>query len=361
MKVFHTESSLGWGGQENRTLNECLGLRSRGIEVAVVAPPSARLLDRAAQSGIATYAVVMRRSLDPFAILALARLLRKERPDIVSTHSGRDTIIAGLAAQLVPRRPRIVRTRHLILPITSKFTYAVLPDHVVGVSRAVREYLVGTGLHADAVTAVPTGIDFTRFDRTATAAPLRAELGLAPDTLIVGTMAILRKKKGHHHLLEAAAQVVRQVPRVHFVFSGNGPQEENLRRQAGELGLEGRVSFLGLRRDVPEVLAAFDLFVLPTRQEALGTAFIEAQAMGVPVIGSRVGGVPETLQEGESGLLVPPEDPRALAAAIVELAQDADRRERMGACGSAFVRKHFSVDAMVEGMLDVYRKVLAAQ
>lgn len=356
MRVMHTESSLGWGGQENRTFNECLGLRARGHSVLVVAPPGARLLERAEQAGIATAAVPMRRSFSLSAILALAKLMRHKRPDIVSTHSGRDTTLAGFAARLVRQRPRVVRTRHLILPITSRLTYDRLPDHVVTVSHAVRDELIRSGIAATHVTAVPTGVDFGRFERSTVQPSLRTELGLAVETVLVGTIAILRKGKGHHHLLEAASQVLARMPNVHFVFAGDGPQMDNLKRQAAALGVDKQVSFLGLRRDVPAVLASLDMFVLPTRREALGTSYIEAQAMGVPVIGSRVGGVPETMIEGETGLLVPPENPAALAAAILELAADPTRRRAMGESGAAFVRERYSVDGMVEGMLAVYRR-----
>lgn len=357
---MHTESSLGWGGQENRTLNECRGLATRGHQVLVVAPPGARLLERASQAGLATAAVPMPSSLSLPAVWRLARLMGRERPDIVSSHSGRDTTLAGLAARLLRRRPRIVRTRHLILPITSRLTYDRLPDHVVTVSNAVRDELIAAGIAAAHLTAVPTGVDFARFERAAAEPVLRRELALPAETVLVGTIAILRKGKGHHHLLEAAAQVLAAGVPAHFAFAGDGPQLENLKRQAAQLGLDGRVSFLGLRRDVPAVLASLDLFVLPTRREALGTSFIEAQAMGVPVIGSRVGGVPETMLEGETGLLVPAEDPAALAAAILELARDPARRRAMGERGAAFVRRRYSVDAMVEGMLAVYRRQLGA-
>jgi glycosyltransferase involved in cell wall biosynthesis len=356
MKVMHTESSLGWGGQENRTLNECLGLKARGHDVLVVAPPSARLLERAAQAGLRTAAIPMRSGFDLPAVWALLRLLRRERPDIVSSHSGRDTTLAGLATRLLRHRPRLVRTRHLILPITSRFNYDGLPDHVVTVSKAVREELIAAGIAPDHLTAVPTGIFFARFDWAGVEPVLRRELGLPADTVLVGTIAILRRGKGHHHLLEAAAKVLTQTSQVHFVLAGDGPQSENLKRQARELGIADHVSFLGLRRDVPAVLASLDIFVLPTRREALGTSFIEAQAMGVPVIGSRVGGVPETMIEGETGLLVPAEDPPALAEAILALVRDPARRRAMGQGGAAFVRERYSVDTMVDGMIAVYRQ-----
>lgn len=367
LSIVHTESSTGWGGQENRTLNECLGMRARGHRVTVVAQPGARLLERAAQAGFATAAVRMRKSFDLPAVFHLAKVLREVRADVVNTHSSRDTTLAGLAARLPlaypGRRPQVVRTRHLILPITSTFTYARLPDQVVAVSHAVRNYLLSKGIAGDQVTTVPTGVDFTRFDPgQTTAADLRGELGLPADAVLVGTVAILRKKKGHHVLLEAAARL-RDDPRgaqVRFVFAGDGPQTDNLKARIAELHLQDRVFLLGLRRDIPAVMAGLDLFVLPTLEEALGTSYIEAQAMGLPVIGTRVGGVPETMREDETGLLVPAEDAPALAEAIATLASDGQRRHTMGEAGSRFVRETYCLERMVDGMEALYRRLLVA-
>ena len=367
LSIVHTESSTGWGGQENRTLNECLGMRARGHRVTVVGQPGARLLDRAAQAGFATAEVPMRKSFDLPAVFRLAKVLRQVGADVVNTHSSRDTTLAGLAARLPfaypGRRPKVVRTRHLILPITSTFTYARLPDQVVAVSEAVRDYLLSEGIAPSQVTTVHTGVDFSRFDRSqVAAADLRAELGLKADTVLVGTVAILRRKKGHHVLLEAAARL-RNDPRgaqVRFVFVGDGPQTDNLKAKIAELGLGNRVFLLGLRRDVPAVMAGLDLFVLPTLEEALGTSYLEAQAMALPVIGTRVGGVPETMQEGKTGLLVPAEDPIALGDAVATLAGDAVRRQQMGEAGSRFVRDAYSVERMVDGMETLYRRLLVA-
>ena len=292
----------------------------------------------------------------------MARGNTRFRPDIVNTHSGRDTLLAGLAARLlfsrsVPR-PRVVRTRHLILPITSRISYSGLPDHVVTVSRAVRENLIVAGVPAGMITAITTGVDCTRFDPERAAPVLRKELGISDGALLVGMVAILRFKKGHLDLLDAAAEVIKSLPDVRFVLAGNGPQHENLQRAIAERSLQQQVRLLGLRRDIPDVLRSLDLFVLPTHQEAFGTAFLEAQAMGVPVIGTDVGGVGEAVNQGVSGLLVPPHDPQALAAAILALGHDPARRGAMSAAGRPWVLAEHSTGKMAERMLALYRELL---
>lgn len=359
--IVHTESSKGWGGQENRTLNELLCMRKVGHRVAVVCQPEARLGGRAREVGIEVFEVPMRGALDIPAILSMRRIFKRLGAHIVNTHSGRDTQLAGLAARTCGHnRPRIVRTRHLALPITSRISYSVLPDQVVAVSRFVAEYLVSAGVPREQVVAVPTGIDLAPYQADA-GGNLRAELGLPVDALLIGTVAILRKKKGHAELLEAAAQVLARYPKAHFVFAGDGPQMENLQRRIEELGVSKNVHLLGLRRDVINVLQSLDLFVLPTYQEALGTAFMEAAATSTPAIGTNVDGVPEVVRDGETGLLVPAKDANALAQAILTLLSDPARRQAMGAAALAYVSAHYSRDVMAQGMLAVYEKLIAAQ
>jgi len=357
MRVLHTESSTGWGGQENRTLNELIGLRERGHELAVVSRPGACILERAAEAGFATFTVPMRGALDLPAVVRLRGIIKRFRADIVNTHSSRDTLLAGLAARSIIGRPRIVRTRHLALPITSTFTYSKLPDHVVTVSRYVENYLVGAGVPREQITTVPTGIDFSRYDRATVAGDLRRELGLAPETPLIGTVAILRAKKGHADILDAVPAVLQRFPDAHFVFAGDGAQTANLTARIAADGLGERVHLLGLRRDVTNVLASLDVFVLPTHQEALGTAFIEAGAMGLPAIATAVDGVPEVVQDERTGLLVPVHDGAAIAGAIKRLLADPIYRQGMGANAAEFVRRKFSRQAMAQGMEKLYQRL----
>ncbi len=360
--VLHTESSTGWGGQENRTLNEMLGLRELGHTALLACQPGAKLGERAREAGFEVFETPMRHALDLPAILRLRGFMRRRHAAIVNTHSSRDTQLAGMAAHSLSvapwHRPRIVRTRHLALPITSRFTYSVLPDHVVTVSEHVRRYLISAGVPDNRITTVHTGIDLSRYAAAAAGGALRTELGLPADAPLVGTVAILRRKKGHAELLEAIPEVFARFPQAHFVFAGDGPQRENLERRIAELGLGDNVHLLGLRRDIVNVLQSLDLFVLPTHQEALGTAFVEAGALGLAAIGSRVDGVPEIIADGATGMLVPVNDPSALAAAIISLLDDPAARNRMGQAAHRKVVAHFSREAMISGMLTLYAAVL---
>ncbi len=356
--VLHTESSTGWGGQESRTLQESVGLRKLGVRVVLFCQPGSVLGEKAEAEGLDVFRCRMRKSYDLFAIWNILKVVRKENIDIINTHSGRDTLLAGIAGRLSSRRPVVVRTRHLALPITSKFTYNVLAHRIVTVSEYVRNYLVSAGVPAQKITAVHTCVNLERFDPGKTGSGLRKELGIDPGAPVVGTVSILRRKKGHHILLDAIPDILEKIPDAVFVFAGNGPQKENIENKIKELGLEEKVFLLGLRNDIPYILNSIDLFVLPTLQEALGTSFVEAMAMGKPVIGADVGGVGELIKDGVNGYLVRPEDSDSLADAVIRTLLDKDKAETMGRQGMEMVRKDFTSERMCRGMYDLYSSLL---
>jgi glycosyltransferase involved in cell wall biosynthesis len=356
LTILHTESSSGWGGQENRTLHECLGLRdSFGERVIILCRPGSKLGERAASAGLEVHTHRLRASHDIAAVRFIAGLIKRERVDVVVTHSGTDSFLAGIGARVSSVRPVVVRTRHLALPITSKPTYSLIPHRVVTVSEYVRRYLVvERGIPSRQVLDIPTGIDLSRFDPRAVSDDFRKTEGIPEDVPLVGVIAILRRKKGHHVLLDAIPGILREVPDALFVFAGNGPQTENIEKKIRELCIEKNVRLLGLRRDVEAVLKGIDLFVLPTFQEALGTSILEASAMERAVVSTRVGGVPEVVRHGRTGLLVEPDNAEELKEAIVKLLKDPGLRASMGKEGRKLVEADFSTTRMVQKLHGLY-------
>ncbi|HTZ00011.1 MAG TPA: glycosyltransferase [Rhodocyclaceae bacterium] len=354
LKILHTESSTGWGGQEHRTFKEMVALRERGHDLQLACRPGARLGERAEEAGFRVHRISMRGGGDLPAAWKLTRLLRREGIQVVNTHSGHDSLLGALAGRLAGT-PLIVRTRHLALPITSLATYRTLPHRVVTVSEWVRRYLISAGVPSANVATVYTGIEPPPPVEHST---LRQELGLAADDLVVGTVAILRYEKGHKELIDAAAPLLAEFSRLHLVFAGDGPIFDRLRADIAGRGLSGRIHLLGLRRDIPNVLAGCDFFALATWQEALGTSFIEAMAAGLAVVGTAVDGVPEVVRHGVSGLLVPAKDTAALTAALRTLVTDAALRRRFGQAGLEITRTRFSVATMAAEMEAFYLKSL---
>ncbi len=358
MTVLHTESSKGWGGQEVRTFRESLELMKLGVRIIILCQPGSVLGEKAAAAGIEVHTCNMKNSWDIFAVRAVLKLIRDEDVDLINTHSGRDTLLAGIAGRLSEKNPAIVRTRHLALPITSKFTYNFLAHKIVTVSEYVRNYLISEGIAPSKIVAIHTCVDLHSFDPDMAKDNLRQELGLASSTPIIGTVSILRRKKGHHILLDAMNNILKEVPDGVFVFAGNGPQEHVLSEEIRTRGLNGRVFMLGLRNDIPDILKSIDIFVLPTLQEALGTSFIEAMAMENPVIGTNVGGVGEIIKNEVNGYLVRANDPLALSQAVIRMLKKNDRGKTMGIEGRKMVKQAFSVEKMCKEMHALYLSLL---
>lgn len=354
LKILHSESSCGWGGQEVRTVKEMLALRERGHDVELVCPSGARIGTRSAELGFAVHHAPMRGGGDVRSMLTIKALLARRSYDVLNTHSGHDSLVAGTAARL-RGTPLVVRTRHLALPISSLATYTWIPHRVIAVSHYVRRYLISAGVSEGRVETIHDGI--VKPEPVAQSS-LRAELGLGPDAVIGCMVAIMRDKKGHEDLITAVRPLLAARPNLHFVLAGNGDLFERIKSIVDGLQLGHRIHLLGFRTDIPNVLRGCDLFVLPTHQEALGQSYIEAMAAGLPVIGTNVDGVPELIEHESNGLLVPSQDPDALRAAIVRLIDDPDLRARLGAEGRRLTDKRFGVDDMADETIDFYRRSL---
>lgn len=336
LRILHTEAATSFGGQEFCIYKEMIAMRDRGHHLELVCQPGAELGDRLDQAGFTVHRIVMDGPGNFLRGVAFVRrLLRRERFDVVNTHSRRDTVLAAIAARLAAT-PLIVRTRHLAKPINSLYAYTWLAHRVIAVSGYVRNQLLEGGARPESVATIHSPVVLPQVREGAC---VRRELNLPEDALVVGCVAVMRAEKGHCDLIDAFHRVAARVPSAHLVLVGDGmPVFDQIQAKVSALGLAPRVHFMGRRQDIGNVLMAMDVFALPTHREALGTVFIEAAAMGLPVIGTNVGGVPETMQEGVTGLLVPARDPAALAQALETLLLDPAMRRRMGDAGRELIR-----------------------
>ena len=347
LRIVHTEAATSFGGQEHRIFKEMLAMRDRGHHLEAVCQPHALLTERLRNEGFVVHTLLMDGPLNYLKSVArLVCLFRKGRYDVVNTHSRRDTVIAAMAGR-VAGVPLIVRTRHLANKIGSLWSYTVLPHRVVTVSEHVRTLLLDKGVPPGNVAVVYSPIQLSEPVEHST---LRDELKLSRSDIVVGCVAVMRAKKGHRALVDAIEPLIRERPNLHLVFVGGGsPTFEEVQAYVTEKGLDRRVHLMGTRKDVPNLLAGFDLFALATEQEASGTVFVEAAAAGLPVIGTDVGGVSEMMQAGQTGLLVPVHDHQALVQALKTLVDDSALRQRMGQAGFDLVRTQgrFSVERLV--------------
>ena len=362
MRILHTECSRGWGGQELRILAEACGMAGRGHEVWLAAPPESRIAGAADARGIPVVSVGFRRPWGLGDVAVLRRTIGRLGIQVLNTHSSWDAWIGGLAGRLAGKGVRVVRTRHLSTPIphsrSSRFLYMRLADHVVTTGEAIRQRMIEENDFAgDRITSVVTGVDLPRFRPAREAAVVRQALGLPANVPVVGTVSTIRSWKGHLDLLAAIASL-RADRDIRGLLVGDGPYAEVVRSRVRELRLEGAMVMPGQREDVADLLSAMDVFAFPsTANEGVPQAVLQAMALRRPVVAARVGGIPEVVRDGETGLLVSARDPSALARAIGRAMDDAPAAQRWVKTAADLVQAEYTVEAMLGKMEAIYQRV----
>lgn len=364
MRILHTECSTGLGGQELRTLVESLEMTRRGHEVTIAAPPGSELAVRAGKAGLRVEPVVLTLPRAASIVRRLLGLIRRDRIEVVHTHGSVDSWTAAVAGRLSPLKPIIVRTRHKATPVSRslrhRWLYQKLPHGVITTGNTIRETLIAEQ-HIDParIVSIPTGVDVTRFRPRAPDPAVREQLGCPPGEVLVGTVAFLRSDKGLPDFV-AAARVVRDArPRVRFVLVGDGPEHRTLVDEILRLQLEGVVKLAGYREDIPEVLAAFDLFVLSSPEgEGVPQGLTQAMAMARPVVATAVGSVGDVVIDRVTGLLAPPKDPAQLARRILELIDDEALGRRCSTAAREWIEHEYRLDHMASRTEEFYARLL---
>jgi glycosyltransferase involved in cell wall biosynthesis len=266
----------------------------------------------------------------------------------------------ALSMSTLPSPPPLVASRrvdfHIRRNALSRWKYRQVECFICA-SEAIRQMLVSDGIPHERTVTVHEGVDIEHV-RAAPPARVHEEFWLPHDAPIVGNVAALVPHKGQRYLIEAATLVLRQVPDARFVIAGDGELRPQLERQVKEHRLEKHVILAGFRPDVLSLHRAFDIFVMSSVTEGLGTSLLDAMACGKPIVGTTAGGIPEVVADGVTGLLVPPRDPEALARALVTLLKDRGLRVQFGAAALARVRERFSAERMVQDTLRVYQRVV---
>jgi glycosyltransferase involved in cell wall biosynthesis len=383
VRVCRIIGRLNIGGPARHAILLTDGLRARGYETVLVAgregPEEGTLRDLAAERGLpALFLHELGREVRPgrdfIALAKLVRLIRRLRPDIVHTHTAKAGALGRVAAKLAGA-PILIHTFHghilhgyfsrgatgLFLAIERQL--GRLSTKILTVSEGQRLELLGLRIGTpDTLDVMPLGLELDRFLHAGLRrGEIRHELGAAPETALVGIIARLVPIKDHGTFLEAAAKLCRHRSNVRFLVVGDGELRSALERQAGALGLGARVHFLGWRRDLEPIYADLDLVVLSSRNEGTPASLIEAMAAGIPVVATRVGGVPDLVADEKTGSLVPPGDPGALSRAIETLLCDPDRRREMGRLAREAVYPKYSDAALIDRMDDLYSSLLAAR
>ena len=387
IKILHVITRLDRGGSAQNTLLTCFGLIER-YELVLVHGLSfeskmtdwekqsvQRGIEKARERGVRVVPIPsLVRRIDPLrdlrAFFSLRRLMLQERPAIVHTHTSKPGILGRWAARMASV-PIIVHTPHGHVfyghfgPVASRFFLmmerftASITDCLIALTEGERnDYIAFSVCDADMISTIHSGVEIDRY----TTAKVNIEdkkksLGLSPKGLVVGTVGWLLPIKGPMYLLNAMAQVWQSHPEITLIFVGKGDLEDELRTEALRMGVPERVTFLGWRDDIPEIMQVLDILVLPSLNEGMGRVLVEAMAAGKPVVASNVGGIPDLVIQGENGLLVPAADAKALARGIESLLANPKKRKEMGEKGKKMAIKYGS-DSMVQKIDQLYLELL---
>jgi glycosyltransferase involved in cell wall biosynthesis len=349
------------GGAQEHLYSLMTRLDPSRYEASVIALSGGSAVRKLQRAGYAV--TVLDDPDDAIATGAVATALADINPDVIHNHMYRAELVGTRAAialgEAGHRRPYVVSTVHSsrVRSEEDRRELRILTpdiDQLIAVSRAIEAKIAEEGRTGAPVQLIYNGVDLQRYDVTVPCCTYREEYGIEPDDVVVGVVARLEPEKGHPTLLDAWPAVLQGVPKATLLIVGEGSRREDLECQATALGIARRVVFTGRRDDVPEVTAALDVAVLPSYREAQGLSILEAMALSRPVVASRVGGIPEVIEDGVSGLLVPPRDPAALAGAIVRLLKDHPLADMIGRAGHDVVHDRFCVGLMVKAIERIY-------
>jgi glycosyltransferase involved in cell wall biosynthesis len=363
------------GGAQEHVFNLVTRLDRSRYDVSVLSLSNGPAVRRLERTGIPV--CVLDEMEDAAAIDAVAAHLAAVKADVVHNHMYRAEVVGTQAAWRIPgtggtagtagrqrRRPYVVSTVHssrirsdddraLVRRLTPQI------DHLIAVSRAIVRKIEDEGRAGAPVSLIYNGVDLTRYAEPDICGTLHDEFPIPIGAPIVGVVARLEPEKGHPTLIEAWPAVLAAVPNAHLLIVGEGSTGEALAAQVAGLGIESSVTFTGRRDDVPAVTAALDVAVLPSYREAQGLSILEAMALYRPVVASAVGGIPEMIEDGRTGLLVPPRDAAALSESIVRLLTDHPYADTLARAGRDLVHDRFCVELMVRAVESIYDESIA--
>jgi glycosyltransferase involved in cell wall biosynthesis len=358
LKILHIDPETAFGGGERQVLGLIRHLARRGHENLLAAAPGSRLSMMVPAADARLIPLNIHNHVDLVAALSLRRIVARESPHVIHYHTSR---VHALAPWLRRYAPRALVTRRMDYPIRrgwwSDLLYNRSVGAVVAISEEVRRVLVAGGVRPERLRVIPSGVEPPAGLPGSAGRDAARRRFVADDDAVIVVVAALERRKGHDVLLEALRRLVERGVRFRCLLCGDGSERASLERQAAELGLGGRVVFLGEQRQVADVLAAADLFVLPSRYEGLGVAILEAMAMALPVVATRVGGIPEAVEDGRTGWLVPAEDDTALADAMAKLIAAPEHARDLGRCGRERILERFAMAHTAEAYERLYEEL----
>ena len=360
MRLFQVDAGKEWRGGQRQSLLLAKEIQKKGFPIEFVVQPNSPLHEKVLEADLPVTPIKIRNEFDLAAALRLAKVMKRKACVLVHFHDARSLAAGSYAASLAKVPLRVISRRVDFALKKNPFSqrkYKKDIDSIIAVSHGVKKVLIASGIDSRVIDVVPDGIDFSPPENLKKSDYLRKELSFASNDYLVGIVAHLADHKGHKYLIDATKILKDKAPKIKIIIVGEGPLLMELTRQAREIHVEDKVFFLGFREDVPKILASLDLFVLSSYLEGMGSSIMDAMAHKLPVVATNVGGIPEVVIDGKTGLLVPPRRPEVLAEAILKLYRDPSLSSQFGQRGNEVVHQKFSTESMANKILGIYERL----
>lgn len=363
IKVLHIDTEMSWRGGQQQAAYLIEAMHHDSYQTSLVCQPDSAIARFCRDKGLPFLPVRMLGEMDVIAGFRIARFCRKHGFTILHLHSSHALAI-GLWAKLFYSRLKLIAVRRVDFHIQKNWLSQIKYntrwlDRIVCISDAIRQVLIEDGIPAEKLLTIHSGIDIHKFDQQQPSADLKRQLGIPPDHIVVGTVAAMVGHKDYPNLLHAAKIVAANQKNVTFCAVGDGPLKNPILELAKQLELGNRFIFAGFQKDTGSFLKMFDIFVLASRLEGLGTSILDAQSMGLPIVACQTGGIPEIVRHEQNGLLVPRKDAAALAEAILKLTRNEVLRIQFGNRSLQTVRV-FEIKNTVAKNIELYQQLMKA-
>lgn len=361
IKVLHIDSEKSWRGGQQQAAYLNQSLVEKGIFTNFICQPSSKLYKYFCNNGLPSVPLRMRGELDVKAAYKIAGICRKNGYNILHLHSAHSMAI-GLLAKLFHRQLKLIGMKRVDFRISKNFLSRVKyssgwMDKIVCISEAIRNVLIEDGIPKAKLMTIHSGIDINKFSENKKSTSIREEFNIPAKNILIGTIAAVVGHKDYPNLLKAAEKVITKYEDVTFLAVGEGKDMDQTKALSAGMNLKDKFIFTGYRSDVGKFLKSFDIFVLASKMEGMGTSLLDAQAVGLPIVATKTGGIPEIIEDGLNGLLVEPQNPDALADSMSRLIEDTELRESLNKGALQHV-KQFSISHNVEKYLELYNELL---
>lgn len=361
IRVIHIDTEKGWRGGQQQAIYLHEGLIKRGIESLFICNPNSALYDYCIKNSLPFETIRMRNEADVIAGRKIAKIISKHDQTIIHCHSAHALSI-GLIVKYLSKSSILIGVRRVDFNtrknILSRWKYNNSNiDKIICISEKIKNVLIEDGINPTKLRTIHSGIDVSKFNTSQDVDNIKSEFGIKDREIIVGTIAAFVGHKDYYNLIDAAKLVLDKNISVKFLCVGDGELLHEIKSKALQLGLEKSIIFTGYRTDIGSFLKLFDVFVLASKKEGLGTSILDAQSAGLPVISTRTGGIPEIIIHNKNGLLVEPGNSSQLAEAITYLLKNSDKRMKLGEAALEFV-KEFDINKTVNKNIELYKELI---